>query len=548
MLKLLFLSCLFSFNALSSEKCPDVKSFELNTEKLVSLIKNESCQIKTINDLLKKLPAEFKTNPVLVYESRSLQGPHKTDYQNPRAILHDVDSGSKFVISFNEKESGEGSDSIEIFDATDESRAGAKMVEIKFPDEKAMDNKTWRENQNKISVKDETQGKCLQCHGDPARPIFSSYPNWHGVYGSEFIGGISDEESQGFKKFVEKVNLKQDTRYRNLIFKFKESNVEGISDFSNYPLDGNINFNKNMSIINFKNFYKNMMKDNDSEAYRYVMAASLGSDTENGNDGCENLLSFIPPEKISQMLDVIDKKDHLSKKWTPEKIKSFKKSFDEDFRKFRLINGFDSYAYKDPRFEMLLLDTVERQGTAQASIGGVLMRLIFEGRGIDISSMPTDLDSGTYRTSGLSDSKVIETYYAGEDITCATLKKKSLAAIKALDTKGMITPTKCNQDTSVLPPSVQKDIEKITDVIKPKDPKQMFQFYCSQCHSAESKSGLPVLPLVNSEELANYKSGFGKNPIDRLKERIMPPSYADKKLSDQDRAEMIEYLKGLKKK
>ena len=57
-------------------------------DDLVSLIKNPSCEVKNIKDVIAKLPDFMSKNTILVNRSQSLQGPHKTDYVFPRAILN----------------------------------------------------------------------------------------------------------------------------------------------------------------------------------------------------------------------------------------------------------------------------------------------------------------------------------------------------------------------------------------------------------------------------------------------------------------------------
>jgi hypothetical protein len=79
-----------------------------------------------------------------------------------------------------------------------------------------------------------------------------------------------------------------------------------------------------------------------------------------------------------------------------------------------------------------------------------------------------------------------------------------------------------------------------------KKPEALFRNYCMECHGGIAPF-IP-LPLNSLEDMANYKPNFSnKGVLERLEKNIMPPSFADKQPTAEEREEMIKVIKELKK-
>ena len=66
-----------------------------------SAIQNPQCHIRTVTAVLKILPESFRSKYSAFFRSRSLQGPFKADYENPRVIVIGSQPKPKFMLSFN---------------------------------------------------------------------------------------------------------------------------------------------------------------------------------------------------------------------------------------------------------------------------------------------------------------------------------------------------------------------------------------------------------------------------------------------------------------
>lgn len=170
----------------------------LNYEALIALIRQHD--IRKVEDLLAKLPADFRENYTLVYDSRSQQAGTK---MAPRVLMFGKDA--EMVIAFN---GGEGKDeksnAVEI--AQFRPKTGkVELREIHFP-------KTPSESVH-YSGRDPVE--CKQCHGDQPKYILRDYNVWPGMYGSDddSLDQVPGEK-EAFDAFV--ATAKMHPRYRYL--------------------------------------------------------------------------------------------------------------------------------------------------------------------------------------------------------------------------------------------------------------------------------------------------------------------------------------------
>jgi hypothetical protein len=153
----------------------------------------------TPEKIIAALPNDFRGNASFVYQSRSIQA---SSPSHPRAILWDEQTG--FVMGFNGDSSLKGYQSIEM-EGIDRESGQIHFYNVDFP--------LRRDREGRAALKIEEPKVCLACHGQSARPIWQSFPNWMGAYGG-FNDLIQDDEVSDFESFREESS--QDPRYRSL--------------------------------------------------------------------------------------------------------------------------------------------------------------------------------------------------------------------------------------------------------------------------------------------------------------------------------------------
>jgi hypothetical protein len=253
---LLFL--LFALPAFASSALfvPTERSSVSTFEDLRHLIETE--KLTTIEQVLGQLPAELRSNYVLMHESRSLQG---STPEEPRAILFGKDAS--LLVSFNGNPMHPGSDSLEVI----QFRAATRSFEfrhIAFPD--LANGKT------KVEFSEPNPHRCLGCHGQSSpRPIWDSYPVWPGAY-----GGRREETPQveaAFSAFKKAVPTHP--RYRYLL---------GLGEL--FLKGANTDFNVRVAGWNYQRILGLMKQSPLFENYRWAAAAALM--------GCRISEGFLP--------------------------------------------------------------------------------------------------------------------------------------------------------------------------------------------------------------------------------------------------------------
>ncbi len=146
----------------------------------------ERCKPKTVADVVRRLPPQYKKNAAFVYKSRSkseVEHPGTITPLYPRPILF---GNRKFILTFTGKPGTPSYQEIE----TLEYNADARTFELKLI----------RINPNGVAAFDEKPASCVKCHGKASFPIWDEYRTWPGAYGSEH-DFLNSDEWENFRSF-----------------------------------------------------------------------------------------------------------------------------------------------------------------------------------------------------------------------------------------------------------------------------------------------------------------------------------------------------------
>lgn len=187
-----FFATFAGFLALSSSFSAHAESFTFsNIEKIIGLNGANS-----IPDLISHLPEELRENYTLMHESRSLHG---ASPKNPRAILFTRDG--RFILTFNGDPALRGYETIETMEFKGD-RNSFEFRQIDF-------------SGSKPKISEANPKLCKSCHGHSPKPIWESYPNWAGAFGSNHDSFLAGPEFDGFVTYVQ--SYESHERYKHLI-------------------------------------------------------------------------------------------------------------------------------------------------------------------------------------------------------------------------------------------------------------------------------------------------------------------------------------------
>lgn len=153
--------------------------------------------LRTVEELLDLLPADYFERFSLVYAS---QGLHGSSFSQPRLVLYG--RSRKLVVGVagsSELKNGDG------FETVEQLPDGSyELGELYFPAAGSTGT---------VRVTRGAPPSCLECHPRPPSPVWASYPLWPGTYGS----GVSDAaaERAGFERFLAESAGRG--RYRRLV-------------------------------------------------------------------------------------------------------------------------------------------------------------------------------------------------------------------------------------------------------------------------------------------------------------------------------------------
>src|SRR5262249_19298254 len=152
---------------------------------------------------------DLRSHYVLMFRSRSLHG---SSFAHPRAILFDPEA--RFVVSFNGDAGQAGFTALETMEF-DDSDKSFKFREITFPSfapyfaprAEALgaskgkpgagaqgaakgEPSEARSANGGVNISHPNPPRCLRCHGEPARPVWDTHPEWPGAYGERYDAGV----------------------------------------------------------------------------------------------------------------------------------------------------------------------------------------------------------------------------------------------------------------------------------------------------------------------------------------------------------------------
>ncbi|HEX4925413.1 MAG TPA: hypothetical protein VFV50_15070, partial [Bdellovibrionales bacterium] len=156
-------------------------------------------QTKSVEELLERLPADYKQNYVLVYDSQSLQ---KATPLQPRAILYGRGE-SGLTLSFSTIMQGGGnSQAVEAMQFDPRARR-FDMFDISY-----------QAPGRAAPVVSKNPKMCLSCHRADARPNWAKFDLWPGVYGSDAFLREDSIERRGYSAFAQTAGAHP--RYKHL--------------------------------------------------------------------------------------------------------------------------------------------------------------------------------------------------------------------------------------------------------------------------------------------------------------------------------------------
>ncbi|MDR3419069.1 MAG: hypothetical protein P4L83_23080 [Nevskia sp.] len=233
--------------------------------------------VHSAEELISRLPETYRSRYVLVFNSRSLQS---ASYDNPRAVLFGNDAS--LVVTFNGAPGQRGYDAIE----TMEFDAGTRQFlfrELSFGPGAG--------GQPELRVSAPNPPKCIVCHGNPARPVWDSFPSWPGVYGEIYLAPLSRAERDGLNAF----SLRQPShpRYRYLadLYSYAAPDTFRASDTQRYQ--GSVReppnsiLNSLLQVQNLAGIAAEVERSPRYPAYRYALLASL-------SEGCGDPADYVP--------------------------------------------------------------------------------------------------------------------------------------------------------------------------------------------------------------------------------------------------------------
>src|SRR6185312_8389891 len=249
---------------------------------------------KNIDDLLGVLQKTH--SPILVYRSASIQGPTwPPDYLNPRAIIGPYgDENHSLYMSFNGSASEAQYKNLEVLEinrVTPKPSANIfRYFDIEFGAEEHAEQLSWPQTQSAIHFSQANPMKCAACHGDPARPIFQSYPIWKGIYGSFDLSEYPDETKE-FESF--KFQAPNRPRYRQLDLANYDGRMGKKDD--GILMGGNkVNLDSDLGDANETSVARLAEQTPNYEKYKFAILGAMLN--------CQRITDFFPQTMNDQMI------------------------------------------------------------------------------------------------------------------------------------------------------------------------------------------------------------------------------------------------------
>lgn len=196
------------FEVIAQDNQPSVASYNCESPWTGSLTYSllrqivERCtvlgRIRSLDDLIPILPAEYRSNFTLAYQSRSPEAP-SVDALHPRIVL--FGRGARLVLAFTGDPARPSYQTMQVLEFSDD--GSFHPHEIDFEQTQVNSNET---NLSQVQprtphIVDNPQS-CARCHGNDSHPIWDAYDLWPGFYGSvdDHIAADSPE-GQNYRQF-----------------------------------------------------------------------------------------------------------------------------------------------------------------------------------------------------------------------------------------------------------------------------------------------------------------------------------------------------------
>jgi hypothetical protein len=247
---------------------------DMDFQALESLVTRDG--IGSISGVLAALPADYRSNFVLVFSSRSLQ---RASFSDPRVILYG--SNARFLITFNGNPSERGYGTLETAQF-DQRNNRFEFRELIFPDSG---------NSGEVQISPINPERCSRCHGEPLRPIWDTTPLWPGAYGERYGSNLTALERAGLQQFLGQ--QARNPRYRQLIgaerFAYRNTFVpDGRSQYDGVRRESpNAELARLLSELNMRMVVGQLGANNDYALYQYALLGAA-----EGN--CGQLEDFVP--------------------------------------------------------------------------------------------------------------------------------------------------------------------------------------------------------------------------------------------------------------
>jgi mono/diheme cytochrome c family protein len=432
--------------------------------------------VATVEQALTLLPAELRTNYVLVFDSRSLQDAAPAA---PRAILYGADG--RFIVTFNGDVNQRGSAVLETMQF-DERSNSFQFREVSFSTEGET-----------AKISEGNPARCTACHGSPARPIWDASPTWPGVYGERYRAGLSRAEFTGMQAFL--ARQAQHPRYRYLIGarRFAERTTYVASSASLYDGENFEPPNQRLSVLlatlNVRSLAANLAAQPAFAPHRYALLAAAA-----GN--CGELGSYFPASMRAALLPAM-----------------------ADYARYSAADGAGQAAGKRLR----RASNVEAYGSGAASSDPIMLRFIAERLvGMPRQRWNLALEDGVHASAApegalsleqllferlagsepeLRDLRAVRSFTAA-DAYCAELSRRSERALTAF--YGEYGLQRVLAETSA--PSAGA-VQPLPQLLA----------HCVKCHTGEVG---PALPFADPEALGPLLRA-GDYPHGRLLDEIL---------------------------
>jgi len=225
----------------------------------------------TPEKIIAALPDDFRGNASFIYQSRSIQA---SSPSHPRAILWDEQTG--FAMGFNGDSSLKGYQTIEM-EGIDRESGQIHFYNVDFP--------LRRDREGRAELNIQEPKVCLACHGQNARPIWHSFPNWTGAYGG-FNDLIQDDEVSDFESFREESS--RDLRYRSLKIPQLASELEQQGTPIGLENRPNMRLGALLSRMNALRIRK-LLETDDVSKRREILGVFVGCSSQQGADADQDV-------------------------------------------------------------------------------------------------------------------------------------------------------------------------------------------------------------------------------------------------------------------